>query len=88
MKYQYHQQDYEIPTADIETLKTKVNKLLEEGTIVVCDHDREELISPILLREKAHDSKRLILHLVSLNKNLEYKHFKMETLQSVLASPM
>ena len=75
---------YEVNTDDVESLKTEVNKLLKKGVIVPCDHEKEEFISPIFLRDKPDGSKRLILNLKTLNKNLEYKHFKMETLQSVL----
>ena len=37
------------------------------------------------MSDKNNGSHRLILNLKGLNKNLEYKHFKMQTFQSVLS---
>ena len=52
--------------------------------MIPCEHDQGEFISPIFLRDKNDGSHRLILNLKGLNKYLEYKHFKMQTFQSVL----
>ena len=41
-----------IPTADLEALRKELNKLLEKDGIVVCDHEIDEFMSPIFLREK------------------------------------
>ena len=38
----------------------------------------------IFTREKRDGSYRMILNLKQLNKHIEYEHFKMESLQSVL----
>ena len=47
---------------------------------------REEgdFMSSIFTREKRDGSYRMILNLKQLNKHIEYEHFKMESLQSVL----
>ena len=50
----------------------------------MCKHEHVEYISPIFLREKTDGTQRLILNLKHLNKYLEYKHFKMQTLQTIL----
>ena len=78
--------DSAIFAADLETLKTEINKLLVKGVVVACDHViLEEFISSTFVREKTNDPKRLILSLETLNKNLMYKHFKPENLQSIIA---
>ena len=47
---------------------------------------REEVnfMSSIFTREKRDDSYRMILNLKQLNKHIEYEHFEMESLQTVL----
>ena len=41
-------------------------------------------MSPIFTRDKRNGSYRMILNLKQLNNHIEYEHFKMESLQSVL----
>ena len=41
-------------------------------------------MSSIFTREKRDGSYRMILNLKQLNKHIEYEHFKMESLESVL----
>ena len=41
-------------------------------------------MSSIFTREKRDDSYRMILNLKQLNKHIEYEHFEMESLQTVL----
>ena len=74
---------FEIPKNQ-PTIQDEVNKLLEKGVVVECEHEPVEYISPIFLREKTDGTQRLILNLKHLNKYLEYKHFKMQTLQTIL----
>ena len=65
-------------------IKEEVNKPLKKGVAVECEHEPLEYISPIFLKEKTDGTQRLILNLKNLNKHLEYKHFKMQTLQTTL----
>ena len=60
--------DNDIPIYDLSTMKTEVEKLLEKGVIVACDHD--EFISLIFLLNKTDHSKNIILNLKNLNENL------------------
>ena len=76
---------YEIPAGHKSLLKVEVKKLLKKRAVVYCEHEQGEFISPIFLRDKNDGSHRLILNLKGLNKYLEYKHFKMQTFQSVLS---
>ena len=74
---------FEIPKNQ-SLIQEEVNKLLKIGVIVACEHEPVEYISPIFLKEKTDGTQRLILNLKKLNKHLEYKHFKMQTLQTIL----
>ena len=70
---------FEIPKNQ-PMIQDGVNKLLKKGVAVECEHEPVKYISPIFLREKTDGIQRLILNLKHLYKNLEYKHFKMQTL--------
>ena len=65
-------------------IQEEVNKLLKKGVVVECEHKPVEYISPIFLKKKTNGAQRLILNLKKLNKHLEYKHFKMQTIQTIL----
>ena len=68
-------------------IQEEVNKLLKKGFVVECEHEPVEYISPIFLTKKTDGTQRLILNLKKLNKHLEYRHFKMQTLEAVLIQP-
>ena len=53
---------FEIPKNQ-PTIQDEVNKLLEKGVVVECEHEPVEYISPIFLREKTDGTQRLILNL-------------------------
>ena len=74
---------FEIPKNQ-PTIKDEVDKLLEKRVVVECEHETLEYILPIFLREKADGTQRHILNVKHLNKYLEYKHFKIQTLQTIL----
>ena len=74
---------FEIPQTQ-PLIKEEVNELLRKGVVVECEHEVAESISPIFLREKTDGTQRLILNLKSFNKYLEYRYFKMQTLQATL----
>lgn len=64
----------------------EITKLLNKGVIEQCSHTEGEFLSPIFLRLKKNGvDYRMILNLKELNKFVVYKHFKMESLNSVLA---
>ena len=66
-------------------MNTEVSKLLNKGVIEQCAHHTEaEFISNVFLKEKKDASYRMILNLKSLNKNVAYHKFKMDTLEFVL----
>ena len=75
---------FEIPKNQA-LIQEEINKCLKKGVVVECEHEPVEYISTIFFREKTYGTQRLILNLKNLVKHLEYKHFKMQTLQTILA---
>lgn len=62
----------------------EIKKLLKKGVVIPSKHEEGEFISPIFLRSKKDGSYRTILNLKQLNEFVEYQHFKMDTLDSVI----
>ena len=65
-------------------VESEINDLLRKRAISSCVHENGEVISPIFVRPKPDNKFRLILNLKNLNKYIEYIHFKMDTLSSIL----
>ena len=65
-------------------IKQEIKKLIDQKVIVRCESEQGQVTSPIFLREKSDNSHRLILNLKSLNKDVVYKHFKMDTISTIL----
>ena len=65
-------------------VKVEIERLLLKGVIVFSHHEVGELVSPIFVRSKGDGQYRLILNLRQLNEGTQYKHFKMDTLASIL----
>ena len=64
----------------------EVQKLFNKGVIIHSQHEKDQFISPIFLRLKKNGTDyRMIINLKELNAFVEYEHFKMESLQSVIA---
>lgn len=59
-------------------------KLCSKGMIEEANHCTGEHISTIFTRKKKDGTYRLILNLKSFNEYVQYHHFKMESIQSVL----
>ena len=68
-------------TEQIHAIDLEVSELLKKGVIRKAHHSDKEYISPICVRPKKDNRWRMILNLKDLNKNVEYFHFKMETLK-------
>ena len=69
---------------EVHTTDTEIKSLLQKSAIVECEHESGEYISPIFTTPKKDGSSRMILNLKSLNKFIEYHHFKMESFLTVL----
>ena len=66
-------------------VENEIKKLLDMKVIKIVEHDRNEFISPIfLVRKKNPGEYRMILNLKKLNESIPYRHFKMDTFESVL----
>ena len=65
-------------------INKETDNLLSKGIIVECDHEPGEFISPIFSVPKKDGSVRLILNLKKLNTFVEFAHFKMETIHTIL----
>ena len=71
--------------SELSIIDREIEKLLSKGVIERCSHSDGEFISPIFLRLKKNKvDYRMILNLKDLNNFVVYKHFKMESLNSVL----
>ena len=66
------------------TCEIKIQSLLNKGAIVPTDHEKGEYISFVFTNPKKDGSSRMILNLTGLNKFLEYRHFKMQSLTTVV----
>ena len=66
-------------------LDRKMIELIRAKVVETCEHTDGEYISTIFLRPKKKEGEfRLILNLKGLNKDVEYRHFKMDTIETAL----
>ena len=65
-------------------LALEIQSLLDRDIIVPSTHERIEYVSPIFPVYNSDNSLRLILNLKKLNLELEFLHFKMESIKTVL----
>ena len=72
---------HKFSTEQIHAIDLEVLELLKKGVMRKAHHPNKEYISPIFVPPKKDNRWRMILNLKELNKNLEYFHFKMETLK-------
>ena len=63
-----------------EAIDLEIDKLLKKGVMKVCEHENREFISPIFVTPKKDLGYRLILNLKDLNEDVEFCHFKRQTL--------
>ena len=61
----------------------EITKLLDKGIIEECLPCIGQFVSPIFARPKKDGTFRLILNLKEFNENIEYHHFKMESIHTV-----
>jgi len=62
----------------------EIMSLLTKGVIVRSKHESGEFISPIFTVPKPDGNVRLILNLKRFNESVQYAHFKMETIHSII----
>lgn len=69
---------------EIGAIDAEIRKLLDKRVIVESEYENEQFISPIFLRPKKDGKYRLMCNLKYLNQYIQYHHFKMDSLFSVL----
>ena len=69
---------------EINLIKDEIDKLLTKGIIKETCHEENEFVSPIFTSHKRNGGIRLKLKLKLLNKNIEYLHFKMDSINTIL----
>ena len=67
----------------LQKVMVEISKLIGKGLIEYTEHEKAELLPPIFFHSKPDGTSRLRLNLKTLNKFLEYNHFKMETVHPV-----
>ena len=71
-------------TKENGNISQEISKLLKKKVIVKTIAEKGDFFSSVFLRAKKDESYRMILNLKKLNKYIDSKHFKMESLQNVL----
>ena len=67
-----------------QIISMEIEKLLSKGVIIPTLREEGEYTSPIFTRPKKDGTSRVILNLKHLNEHVLYRHFKMESLCTVL----
>jgi len=70
---------------EIAIISGEIEKLVEKGVIETCTNELGEYVSNIFIRPKKNGTHRLILNLKSLNEDVDYHHFKMDTVHTCVA---
>ena len=73
-----------VTKAEKQIVSDEIQTLLPKEFIYPCMREEDGFMSSAFTREKRDGSYSMILNLKQLNKRIEYEHFKMESLQSVL----
>ena len=64
--------------------RKEINRLMSRGVIKPISDSENGFVSSIFLREKKENKHRLILNLKEFNKNVVYRHFKMDNSKTAL----
>ena len=83
-KIQHKNRSTKFSYEEINLIKDWIDKLLSKGIIKETCHEEKKFVSPITISHKSNDGIRLILNLKQLSKNIEYHHFKMGTINTIL----
>ena len=65
-------------------INLEINRVLKKGVITECLKEQDDFISNVFTREKMGGTFRTFLNLIHLSEFVEYKHFKIESLEDVL----
>jgi len=67
-----------------EDMDVQLNRMLDKGIIEITKPSKIQYVSNVFCRPKRDGTVRIILNLKMLNRDIEYHHFKMETLGHVI----
>lgn len=81
---QMHSRVTQVSVQESALIDAEVQKLLAKGVLEEAEHCEGEWLSTVFLRPKKNGEFRMILNLKGLNSWVTYKHFKMDTLQTIL----
>ena len=74
---------YHHPQKEHQVIDRELPIMLQKGIITITSKKPGDYFSPIFMREKSNGKCRIILNLKQLNKNIDTKHFKMESIRNV-----
>jgi len=80
----YFMSEINCSDTESEAIDSEINTYLRKGIILEVIHCTGEFVSQIFPRSKKNGGVRIILNLKHLNQFVEYEHFKMENLNTVL----
>jgi hypothetical protein len=64
-------------------VRREIDSMLSKGVISKTSHSEDQFLSNVFVRPKPDGNYRFILNLKQLNKIVQYRHFKMESLKDV-----
>ena len=69
---------------EVDIIDEIVDNFLASGMIERTINTNDDFVSNVFIRNKKNGSHRLILNLINLNMFIEYHHFKMDTIETVI----
>ena len=75
---------YPLSSKENEIISVELKKVLKNSVIVYSTPDEGEFISGIYTRDKKDGNKRMIRNSKTFNKFVNYKHFKIESINNVI----
>ncbi|XP_028407533.1 uncharacterized protein LOC114530148 [Dendronephthya gigantea] len=75
---------YALSGFEQSVIDDEITKLLSKGVITTSCHEPGEYFSNVFVRKKKDGSYRMILNLKGLNRDVEYHHFKMDNIKTVI----
>ena len=69
---------------EVDIIDKIVDNFLASGMIERTINTNDDFVSNVFIRNKKNGSHRLILNLINLNTFIEYHHFKMDTIETVI----
>ena len=69
---------------EVDIIDNIVDSFLDLGMIERTINTNDDFVSNVFIRNKKNGSHRLILNLIKLNTFIEYHHFKMDTIETVI----